>query len=519
MIQSVPHPSFHAGQHPDKMALVMAETGLGISYRELADNSNRAAGLFQALGCREGDTIAIMLENQLRYPELCWAAKNAGLHYVCIGKQLNAAEAAYVVSDSGAKVFISSSKLQATACEMVGLLKHKPALLMLDGNVGPFESYEAGLAGQPPLPPRPGRRGNSMLYSSGTTGLPKGVRVALTDEPPEQPPKRYAFLVSDYELGTGTVFLNPGPFYHVAPLRLMMSVQRAGGTVIGFEKFDAESALRAIDQYGVNTAFLVPTMFIRMLGLPADVRAKYRMSTLRHVVHGAAPCPVHVKEAMIAWWGPVIQELYGGTEGIGTTSINSPEWLTHKGSVGRPSHGTELHILDDGGEECATGVPGLIYLWNGRPVEYLNDPAKTLEARHPKGWMTLGDIGYLDDEGYLYLTDRQSNMIISGGVNIYPQESENVLLQHPDVADVAVIGVPHPEYGEEVKAVVHPSSPVDDPAHFSAALISYCRERLSSAKCPRSVDISIAPLPRSDTGKLLKKDIRKRYWGDGNQLV
>ena len=260
-------------------------------------------------------------------------------------------------------------------------------------------------------------------------------------------------------------------------------------------------------------------MFIRMLGLPEEVRQSYDMTSLRHVVHGAAPCPVHVKEAMIAWWGPVIEELYGGTEGIGTTSINAIDWMAHKGSVGRPSHGTELHILDAAGDECAVGQPGLIYLWNGRSVEYLNDPAKTLEAKHPKGWMTLGDIGYVDGDGYLYLTDRQSTMIISGGVNVYPQEAENVLLRHPHVADVAVIGVPHPEYGEEVKAVVHPSVTIADPAVFAAALIAYCRGELSAVKCPRSVDLSPVPLPRSDTGKLLKSEIRKAFWADADRLI
>ena len=282
---------------------------------------------------------------------------------------------------------------------------------------------------------------------------------------------------------------------------------------------DAEATLRAIDRYGVNTAFLVPTMFIRMQRLPDQVKDRYRMSTLRHVVHGAAPCPVHVKDAMIQWWGPVLQELYGGTEGIGTTSIDSREWLAHKGSVGRPSHGTELHILNDAGDECAVGVAGLIYLWNGRKVEYLHDPAKTAAARHPKGWMTLGDIGYRDADGYLYLTDRQSNLIISGGVNIYPQESENILLQHPGVADVAVIGVPHPEFGEEVKALVQPLGPVDDPEQFAASLMAWCRERLSPIKCPRSIDISLDALPRSDAGKLLKREIRKRYWGGETRLV
>ena len=515
----VPHPSFHADRDPDKLAFIMADSGQGISYRQLVDNSWRAARLFEQLGCREGDTIAILLENQLRYPELCWAAKNSGLHYVCVGRQLNAADAAYVVADCGAKVLVSSHKLQATACELVSLLEHKPALLMIDRALAPFESYEEGISRHPAEPLGPRRRGNSMLYSSGTTGRPKGVRVELANEPPEQPPKRYAYLVADYELGPATVFLNPGPFYHVAPLRLMMSAQRAGGTVLGFEKFDAEATLQAIAQYAVNTAFLVPTMFIRMLRLPEAVKDLYRMSTLRHVVHGAAPCPVHVKDAMIQWWGPVLQELYGGTEGIGTTSIDSREWLAHKGSVGRPSHGTELHILNDAGDECAVGVAGLIYLWNGRKVEYLHDPAKTAAARHPKGWMTLGDIGYRDADGYLYLTDRQSNLIISGGVNIYPQESENILLQHPGVADVAVIGVPHPEFGEEVKALVQPLGPVGDPEQFAASLMAWCRERLSPIKCPRSIDISRDALPRSDAGKLLKREIRKRYWGGETRLV
>lgn len=371
---------------------------------------------------------------------------------------------------------------------------------------------------EPAVPLRDRRRGPSMLYSSGTTGRPKGIRTPLLEEPPETPPRRLAMLVRQYGLGVNTVLMNPGPFYHAAPGRFMMSVHRAGGTVIGCRKFDAEATLRAIQDYRATHGVFVPTMFIRMLKLPQDVRRRYDHSSLRCAVHLAAPCPIPIKEQMIDWWGPVIHEMYGGTEAVGHTFISSDEWLAHKGSVGRADTGCSIRILDEAGNDLPALTPGTIYMSNGTRFEYHKDPEKTRAVFTPDGWATLGDVGYLDGEGYLYLTDRQAHMIISGGVNIYPQEAENILAAHPAVADVAVIGVPHPEFGEEVKAVVQTLHDPEDPQALERELIALCRSTLSAIKCPRSVDF-VRHLPRNEAGKLLKRELRKLYWGPGNSPV
>ncbi len=507
----IDHPWTHAERTPDKPALIIADTGAVVTYGEMMARANRLSDLFDRLGLAEGDTVAFLLENQVRYAELCWAAKNSGLYYVCISRQSNAADAAYVIDNSQARVLIASSALAAVAAEALGQLARPPVALMIDGAQGPFAAYEEAIAAEAGSPPWGRRRGSSMLYSSGTTGRPKGVRVALPDVPPTVPPARHQMLLAQYGLSDRTVYLNPGPFYHVAPLRFMMHTQRMGGTVVGFSRFDAAGLLRAIGTYGATNGFFVPTMFIRMLGLPEAERRAADVSSMTWALHGAAPCPIPVKQAMIDWWGPVIYEMYGGTEGIGQTVITPQEWLDHKGSVGRPSSECELHIIDDDGAECPPYRPGLIYLGNGRRFEYFNEPEKTAASRHARGWATLGDIGYRDADGYLYLTDRQSNLIISGGVNIYPQESENVLVEHPAVADVAVIGVPHDEFGEEVKAIVQPRRPDEAGEVLARDLVAYCRDRLSPIKCPRSVDF-VDHLPRSDAGKLLKRELKRRYW-------
>ncbi|MBN9530276.1 MAG: AMP-binding protein [Alphaproteobacteria bacterium] len=507
----IEHPWTQAERTPDKPALIIADTGAVVTYGEMMSRANRLSALFDRLGLGEGDTVAFLLENQVRYPELCWAAKNAGLYYVCISRQSNAVDAAYIVENSQARVLITSAALAAIAGEALALLARPPVALMIDGATTPFQSYEEAIAAEADIRPAGRRRGSSMLYSSGTTGRPKGVRVALAEVPPTVPPARHAMLLAQYDLSDRTVHLNPGPFYHVAPLRFMMHTQRMGGTVVGFARFDAAAVLQAIGRYRATHGFFVPTMFIRMLNLPDAVRQAADLSSMACALHGAAPCPVSVKQAMIDWWGPVIYEMYGGTEGIGQTVITPQEWLDHKGSVGRPSSECEMHIIDDSGAECAPYQPGLIYLGNGRRFEYFNEPEKTAASRHPNGWATLGDIGYRDADGYLYLTDRQSNLIISGGVNIYPQEAENILVGHPAVADVAVIGVPHDEFGEEVKAVVQPRDPDSAGEALARALVAYCRDRLSPIKCPRSVDF-VDHLPRSDAGKLLKRDLKRRYW-------
>jgi long-chain acyl-CoA synthetase len=315
-----------------------------------------------------------------------------------------------------------------------------------------------------------------------------------------------------------TIYLSPAPLYHAAPLRFNMSVMRLGGTSVIMEHFDAEEFLRLVGQYKATHTQLVPTMFVRFLKLPDAVRLKYDVSSLRCAIHAAAPCPIPVKEKMIEWWGPIIWEYYGGTEGNGLTICNSAEWMAHKGTVGRAVVGT-LRICDEDGNELPAGEPGTVYFADGRPFEYHNDPKKTAESRHAQGWTTLGDVGYVDGDGFLHLTDRKAFMIISGGVNIYPQEAENLLINHPRVMDCAVFGVPNADFGEEVKAVVQPRDMAEAGPTLAEELLAYCRQHLSALKCPRSIDFE-AELPRHPTGKLYKRLLRDRYWqGRDSRIV
>lgn len=514
-----PHPRTWARAQGDKIALHLIDTGESLTYAELVDRADRAAQLFTRMGLVEGDTLAIWLENHLRYPELIWAAKNSGITYACISAQSSVDDAAYIAANCDAKLLISSAHLAPTALKVAERLGDTLQYLMLDGAVAPFTAYEPAMQARAAVPLTGRRRGPSMLYSSGTTGRPKGVHVVMSDEPPEQPPPRHAMLQSRYGFDANTVLLNPGPFHHASPGRFMVCIQRCGGTVISARRFDAETVLKAIPAQGVTHGLFVPTMLIRLLQRPADERKAVDRSTLRCVIHLGAPCPVPVKRQVIDWLGPIVEELYAGTESIGHTFINSAEWLAHPGSVGKPAPGCAIRIVDEAGTPQPPGVPGLIQMHNGHRFEYHKDPAKTQEALTADGWGLLGDIGYLDTDGYLYLTDRQSHMIVSGGVNIYPQEAENLLITHPAVEDVAVIGVPHPEYGESVKAVVLPRNPPSDPDALAASLIEFCRAQLSGYKCPRSIDF-VTQLPRNEMGKLLKHQVKAPYWaGHANTLI
>jgi long-chain acyl-CoA synthetase len=507
----VAHPWAHQSQDPGKPAIVFADTGESLSYEEMMSGAARAARLFADLGCETGDSIALYSENNATFPEICWAAKNSGLFYACVSSQLDLADAHYIIDNCDAKLLIASEAMKATAAQVVERIGNRLQLLTYGAEHPDDASYEKR-RNQSAAHRSPGaRRGASVLYSSGTTGRPKGVRTPLIDVPPTAPPPRYEILLQNFGFSTDTVFINPGPFYHAAPLRMMMSVHRAGGTVIGFKKFDPEGVLRAIERFGGTHGFFVPTMFSRMLQLPQSIKSDVDVATMRCAIHGAAPCPVELKQAMMSWWGPVIYELYGGTEGCGQTFIAPDEWLRKRGSVGRAPPGCTLRIVDDLGRSLGPGQIGSIYMGNGRRFEYYKDSQKTTDAHDADGLATMGDIGYLDADGYLFLTDRRAHMIICGGVNIYPQEAENVLYSHPMVADVAVIGVPNADLGEEVKAVVLPKQPVAQSDALAAELMAYCRARLSSYKCPRSVDF-VAEMPRNEAGKLLKRLIKARYW-------
>ncbi|XEX98858.1 AMP-binding protein (plasmid) [Tistrella bauzanensis] len=513
----VASPWHHALAQPDRPAVIVADTGETLSYGDMIRGANRLANLFVGLGLRPGDCVAFCLENHIRYGELVWAAKAAGLYYVCIARQSGVDDLRYVLTNCGARVFIASAAVADTA---VAASRDLPGLMafMIDGEAPGFASYEAAVAGQDDQPVEDRSRGASMLYSSGTTGRPKGIRHPLQPVSPHVAPPRHRQMVETYGFGEGMVLLNPGPLYHTGPLRFMMHAQRAGGTVIVFRKFDAEAVLRAISRHQVTHGLFVPTMFVRMLALPDAVKTVAELGSLRVVIHIAAPISIPTKRRMIDWFGPVLHEMYGGTESVGTTVITSSEWLAHPGSVGRPSAGTELHIVDEQGEECPVGVPGLIYMSSGKTFEYHGEAVKTAASRHAMGWYTLGDVGYVDDDGYLYLTDRQSNLIISGGVNIYPREVEMVLADHPAVADVAVLGVPDPDFGEAVRAVVVCRLPAVSGDDLARELMAFCRARLNPVKCPRMIDF-VAELPRSEAGKILRADLRRRYWPEGAGLV
>ena len=512
------HPSVHAAADPDKPALIVTETGQTISFGALEARSNRAAHLFRAQGLAIGDTVAFFCDNIPEYYDLAWGAQRAGLFFVCIPSKLTAPEAAYIVEDSGAALVVASVGLTFVAERLAPLIDGR-ALFAIGGAIAGWQNWEDAVSPLPDTPIADERAGADMLYSSGTTGRPKGVRVALPDAEDIAAPTVLGMLAQHlYGLGPETIYLSPAPLYHAAPLRWSMTVMRLGGTVVMMQHFDPLVALAAIETYRATASQWVPTHFIRMLKLSADMRERHDLSSLRVAIHAAAPCPIPIKQAMIGWWGPILYEYYAGSEGNGLTTITSQEWMGHKGSVGRAAYGT-LHICAEDGGEAAAGEEGLVYFEGGGQFEYHNDPERTAEARHARGWTTLGDIGRVDEEGYLYLTDRKSFMIITGGVNVYPQEIENRIVTHPRVADVAVIGAPDMEMGERVVAVVQPLDMADATPQFAEELTRWCREELSGVKTPRQIDFT-DELPRHPTGKLYKRPLRERYRGvEGQRIV
>ncbi|MEU4329209.1 acyl-CoA synthetase [Nonomuraea dietziae] len=501
------HPGAIAAVTPDKPAVIMAGSGQVVTYRELEEESNRLAHLFRSAGLKPGDHIAFMLENHPLFLVIAWAAQRSGLYYTAISSRLRSEELNYIVENCEARIFISSAGLAevATTVSAPGVERR----LMLDGVAEGFESYEKAVEGLPATPIEDECQGSDMLYSSGTTGRPKGVKPTLSQAPLDTPGPLLQLIQFLFAPSDDSVYLSPAPLYHAAPLRYCLQFQRLGATVVVMERFDAAEYLALVERYRVTHSQLVPTMFIKMLKLPS--RNDYDLSSLKCAIHAAAPCPVPVKEQMLDWWGPIIHEYYAGTEGNGFLYAGPADWLAHKGTVGRPLLGV-VHILDEEGDELPPGERGTVYFSDGPRFEYHGDPDKTRSAQDPRGrgWTTLGDIGYLDEDGFLYLTDRRSYMIISGGVNIYPQEAENVLSVHPKVADVAVFGVPDEEMGEQVKAVVQPADPAEAGPALEAELIEYCRERLAPYKCPKSVDFR-DELPRHPTGKLYKRLLREEY--------
>lgn len=518
------HPGVHAANRPDHPAVIMAGSGEAITYRELDERSNQLAQLLRAQGLERGGHIALFMENQMRFMEVVWAALRSGIYVTAVNSYLSAPEVAYIIDDCEATVVVSSrAKSEVAAAVDPASTPRVERWLMVDGIAadegGPtWESYEDAVAEQPTTPIADQSPGTSMLYSSGTTGRPKGIKRPLPNQPVDELDTRIInYTIPTYDYGPDMTYLSPAPMYHAAPLAFSVSVHRVGGTLVIMEKFDAASCLEHLERYQATHAQFVPTMFVRMLKLDEETRARHDLSALNVAIHAAAPCPVGVKEQMIDWWGPVILEYYAGTEGNGATFIDSHDWLQHKGSVGQIRHG-RLHICDADGNDLPAGEIGGVYFSGSGTFEYHNAPEKTADASLPGGRTTLGDVGYLDHDGYLYLTDRKAHMIISGGVNIYPQEVEDCLVQHPAVADVAVFGVPDEEMGEQVKAVVQLIDRVTADDAMAASLVAYSREHIAHFKCPKSVDF-LDELPRLPTGKLYKRLLRDRYWGKTDSTI
>ncbi len=492
--------------------VVAGDTGVRLTYGELEARSNRVAHALRRAGLRTGDHVALVMANRNEFFEVVWGAMRSGLYVTPINWHLSADEVQYVVNDCGANALIVDAEC---ADAVAGLIDSTQAVLRLavGGPVPGFDAYEQALAAQPTAPVDDESEGNWMFYSSGTTGRPKGIKPQSVGAPLGAP-TAFSGLVAGLFGGTkGSVYLSPAPLYHAAPAGWSTTFQRLGATVVIMERFDPEQCLALIERYRVTHVQFVPTHLIRLLKLPEETRRSYDLSSLQVVVHAAAPCPPEVKRAAIEWLGPIVQEYYSGSEGVGFCVIGSEEALAHPGSVGRSLLGA-AHIVDDDGHELPHGEKGQVWFESPGRFEYHGDREKTAAAFDDRGWSTLGDIGWLDDDGYLYLTDRVSNMIISGGVNIYPREVEDVLIGHPGVRDVVVIGVPDAEMGESVRAVVELAEPVTDEAVFGRELQEFCRAHIAHFKCPTSV-VFLDQLPRLPTGKLAKRMLPDHVRGIG----
>ncbi|WP_419841055.1 AMP-binding protein [Candidatus Poriferisodalis sp.] len=531
------YPGAYSTSDPDRPAVIMARDGSVRTFGELEQRSCQFAQLMWAAGLRPGDHVAIFADNNIGYFDAYWAAMRSGLYFTTVNRYLTAEEAAYIVNDCGAQVLLASPAVADVAAEMLPLIGDCGIRLMLDGvssglagagtsadgaSVGTggtfdgFDSFEDAIAAHPAEPLAEQPRGSAMLYSSGTTGRPKGIKRPLDGTSITDPDLIGSGLLGGvFGFSEGTRYLSPAPLYHSAPLSFSTGTQSVGGTAVVMDRFDAAEALSYIERYRITHSQWVPTMFSRMLKLPESERTRHDLSSHQVAVHAAAPCPVEVKHQMISWWGPILHEYYAGTELNGFCYVNSQEWLERPGTVGKPLIGV-IHICDDEGRELPVGEAGTIYFEREVPAfEYHNDPAKTADSRHAAHglWSTLGDVGRVDDGGYLFLTDRKAFMIISGGVNIYPQEIEDCLVLHPKVADAAVFGVPNEDFGEEVKAVVQPVAGVAAGDALTTELLGYCREHLAGYKVPRTIDFR-DELPRLPTGKLYKRILRDEYWGD-----
>jgi long-chain acyl-CoA synthetase len=493
-----------AADQPDLTALV-DPGGREISYADLAASADSYGRGFQSLGLAPGDSIVLMLPNSAELVAVYFAAYQTGLYVVMANWHLTGAEVAYLVEDSGAKAFVGHERFAAAATEAAVSLPAEAKFAVGDiAGFRPLSALGEGEEGRPDVR----TAGSPMLYTSGTTGRPKGVRRPLTGADPDvvPPSAPWFFGIFGLKPHDGHVHLCGSPLYHTAVLNFVVISIQLGHTAVLMDHWSPEEMLRLIERYKVTHSHMVPTQFHRLLALPEDVRTMYDLSSLRVMIHGAAPCPLEVKRRMLDWWGPVVTEYYAATEG-GGTAISAQEWLRKPGSVGLPWPTSEIKILDEDGNELPAGERGLVYMRMGDSTfEYHKDTEKTRAARVGK-LFTLQDIGYLDEDGYLFLCDRKNDMIISGGVNIYPAEIEGELVCHPKVADVAVFGVPHPDWGEEIKAVVQPADGVEPDGELTRELLEFAGARLAKFKLPRTIEY-LPELPRDPNGKLYKRKLR-----------
>lgn len=501
------HLAAHALATPDRPALIMAGSGLVRTFADIDDAAVRLARVLRDRGLRTGDHLAVLVDNEPAFFDVVWAAMRTGLYVTPINWHLTAAEAGYIVRDCDATALVATARL-AEVIEAMDPADLAGVTTRLSvggegGELAGFERLEDLLASTEPGPVPDEHEGGWMFYSSGTTGRPKGIVPPLPAAPLGAPSFLTMMLTGLFGFTGDSVYLSPAPLYHASPAGWTTGTQRLGGTAVVMERFDPLELLATVERHRVTHLQLVPTHMIRLLKLPEADRTRFDLSSLQMVVHAAAPCPVEVKRGLMDWLGPIVHEFYSGSEGIGFCCIGPEEWLAHPGSVGRSMRGA-IHILGPDGEELAVGEEGEVWFETTHRFEYHRDPDKTASVWNDRGWSWLGDVGRVDEDGYLYLTDRASHMIISAGVNIYPREAEDVLVLHPAVADVAVLGTPDPEMGEQVTAFVQPATGVEADAALADELVAHCRDRLSHFKCPREVRF-VDELPRLPTGKLLKR--------------
>jgi long-chain acyl-CoA synthetase len=497
------YPGHHAQERPDAPALIEASTGKTLTYCQLDHDAWRVAHYYRSLGLNVGDAVAFWLGNCLEYVELMWGAIYAGLYYTPISTELQSGEIAYIVRDSGARALIVTTALSAEIRSDLRSALADVAVVEVNAECGLPESIRSESVHPLDNP----CEGVPLLYSSGTTGRPKGIKLTQSKGILGTRISPLANLLTDlFSLDAQARYLSPAPLYHVSPMGWVLAIGQIGATVAIMRKFEAGAFLDHIERYRITHTQVVPTMLSRLLQLPESTRNATDVSSLTCVIHAAAPCPVAVKYDMFEWLGPIIHEYYAGSEAAGFTYCSPQDWLSHPGSVGRSLLGP-VHILNDDGDEVPSGAEGLVYFETPRQFEYVGDSEKTRRAFNERGWGTFGDVGYVDADGFLYLTDRRTDLIISGGVNVYPRETEETLLKHQAVFDAAVVGLPDDDLGQRVTAVVSLREGWVQSPELENDLIAHCRKHISHVKCPRKL-IFTDKLPRADTGKLLRRRVR-----------